>query len=255
MALLLTAAMLFCTACTDGGTQPAEPPAPEAPEAPETPETPNYDEYNALAEETFLYALDQFVAMGTMPDGTEIEVLGYGQGDWTNKYAICDIDGDGKNELIMRIADTIMASIMENIYSYDEEGDAMLEELLATPVCRYYNGGLAVESGWSHGTGMENEDFWPFNAFVYQPETDSYEFYGSAAQYDLNALKEMGWEDRFPADSDEDGNGIVYEISNGDEVFFADDAAYEEWREGAFGTDGPMELPWHEMKELVHPNG
>ena len=261
--LLLALAMVFTTACTSA-EEPAQPA--EAPDAsgngaeteqqqPEQPEQPDYSEYNAKAEEVYLYHLDHFVATGELPGGQMVEVLGYGEGDWTNRYAICDIDGDGRNELIIRIADTIMASITENIYAYDEEGDALIEELWASPVCYYYKDGLAIESGWSHGTGAENDDFWPYNAFVYEPETDIYILAGFASQYDLSVMKEKGWEDQFSAEADADGNGIVYDLSDGENLRTVDDAEYEAWRSEVLGTGDPVELPWIPMSELVHPNG
>ena len=267
LAVLLTAAMLFAAGCTKA-EEPAEPAeaagtedraAEEAEgsgagDAAVEPMADEYGAYNAKAEEVYLYYLDRFATTGEMPDGTEIEVLGYGEGDWTNRYAICDIDGDGKNELIIRIADTIMASITENIYAYDEEGDALLEELWASPVCKYYKDGLAVESGWSHGTGAENEDFWPFNAFVYDPETDTYELAGFASQYDLSVMKEREWDDRFPAEADKNGNGIVYDLSDGEDLQTVDDDVYQAWRDSVLGTGTPIDLPWHDISELVHPN-
>ena len=265
LALLMVLALLFAAGCTNG-EEPIEPAETAETEdrsaedasgsgAAEQPAADEFAGHNAKAEEAYLRALEDVVTQGMLPGGTTFDVLGYGEGDWTNRYAICDIDGDGKNELIIRIADTIMASITENIYSYDEEGDAILQELWACPVCQYYNDGLAVESGWSHGTGMETGDFWPFNAFVYDPETDTYELAGFASQYTLERMQEMGREAEFPADADEDCNGIVYQISNGeDELFFADDTVYQEWREGIFGTGDPIDLPWHELSELAHPN-
>ena len=267
LALLLAAAMLFAAGCTkaeepaelaeaagteDRAAEEAE--GSGAGDAAVEPMADEYGAYNDKAEEVYLYYLDRFATTGEMPDGTEIEVLGYGEGDWTNRYAICDIDGDGKNELIIRIADTIMASITENIYAYDEEGDALLEELWASPVCKYYKDGLAVESGWSHGTGAENEDFWPFNAFVYDPETDTYELAGFASQYDLSVMKEREWDDRFPAEADKNGNGIVYDLSDGEDLQTVDDDVYQAWRDSVLGTGTPIDLPWHDISELVHPN-
>ena len=46
-----------------------------------------------------------------------------------------------------------------------------------------------------------------------------------------------------------------YEIINGDDApFYADDAIYQEWRSGVFGDNAPVDLPWHNVDELVHPN-
>ncbi len=262
LALLLACALLFVAGCTKA-EEPAEP-AEDRDASDDSgigewevtePETPDYSEYNAKAEEAYLAAVQTFVDMGTLPGSDAvIPVEGYGHDEWDNLYAICDLDGDGKLELVIRAADSIMASMQENVYVYNEETGEVTDVLIAFPVCKYYDT-KAIESGWSHGTGMETDDFWPFNAFVYDEENDNYYFYGSVSQYTLVVMTLMEKADEFPADVDEDGNGIVYEIINGDDApFYADDAIYQEWRSGVFGDNAPVDLPWHNVDELVHPN-
>ncbi|MBR3718950.1 MAG: hypothetical protein IKN20_03695 [Firmicutes bacterium] len=268
LAMLLTAAMLFAAGCTKA-EEPAEPAeaagtedraAEEAEgsgagDAAVEPMADEYGAYNAKAEEAYLAAVQTFADMGTLP-GSDVEIPteGYGHDEWDNLYAICDLDEDGKLELLIRVADTIMASSQENVYTYNEETGEVEEALVAFPVCNYYDT-HAIESGWSHGTGMETDDFWPFNAFVYDKENDSYYFYGSVSQYTLEILTLMEKADEFPADVDEDGNGVVYEIINGDDApFYADDAIYQEWRSGVFGDNAPLDLPWTPIADLVHPN-
>ena len=267
LALLLACALLFVAGCTkaEEPAKPAETAEEENRDASDDsgigewevtePQTPDYSEYNAKAEEAYLAAVQTFVDMGTLPGSdVVVPVEGYGHDEWDNLYAICDLDEDGKLELVIRAADSIMASMQENVYAYNEETGEVSEILVAFPVCKYYDT-HAIESGWSHGTGMETDDFWPFNAFVYDEENDNYYFYGSVSQYTLEVLTLREKADEFPADVDEDGNGIVYEIINGDDApFYADDAIYQEWRSGVFGDNAPVDLPWHNVDELVHPN-
>ncbi|MCR4725051.1 MAG: hypothetical protein K5772_06425 [Clostridia bacterium] len=273
LALLLALALVFCAACTKDepaqepqeGTETENRDNPDAtgsgaaqPEAEPQPEPGPYAEYNAEAEKAFLQVVQTFAETGTLPSSEDpIEYLGSGDGDWTNRYAILDIDGDGKNELVLRVAQTIMASMQENIYAYDEETGGLVLELCAFPVSTYLCGGSAVQSGWSHGTGTEGPDFWPFNVYNYNEETDEYDFNGYCAQACLEAMKEMGWEDRFPAEYDKDGDGIIYEISNdvtGD-LEWVDEDGYQFWYNNLFGDEQPLDIPWKTMDEFLQPKG
>ena len=270
ISLLLALALVF-TACTSGQEPQPEPEQPEQeaqrddPEAsgsgagqPEPEPASEYAEYNEKAAAAYREALQTFVDLGTLPGYEEaIPYSEYADGEWTNMYAIVDIDGDGRDELIVRVAQTIMASMQENIYAYDEETGELAQELWAFPLCEYYRGGAAIQSGWSHGTGAEGPDFWPFNFFVYNEETDTYDFCGYCAQACLEAMQKMGWEDQFPAESDQDGDGIIYEISNettGD-LEWVDEDAYQFWFNNIFTSEPPIGLPWNTMDEFVHPNG
>ncbi|MBR3748361.1 MAG: hypothetical protein IKN28_00610 [Firmicutes bacterium] len=271
LALLLALALVFCAACTKDepaqepqeGTEAENRDNPDAtgsgaaPSEPEPAPDP-YAEYNAEAEKAFLQVVQNYVVLGELPGfDQDIPYSEYADGEWTDMYAILDIDGDGKNELLLRIAQTIMASMQENIYAYDQETGEVVQELWAFPICTYLCGGTAIQSGWSHGTGAEGPDFWPFNVFQYNAETDQYDLDGYCAQACLEAMKEMGWEDRFPAEYDKDGDGIIYEISNettGD-LEWVDEDAYQFWYNNLFGDEPPLDIPWKTLDEFVHPNG
>ncbi|MBQ3660664.1 MAG: hypothetical protein IJQ41_05270 [Firmicutes bacterium] len=271
LALLLALALVFCAACTKDepaqepqeGTETENRDNPDAtgsgaaPSEPEPAPDP-YAEYNAEAEKAFLQVVQNYVVLGELPGfDQDIPYSEYADGEWTNMYAILDIDGDGRNELVLRIAQTIMASMQENIYAYDEETGEIVQELWAFPLCTYLRGGLAIQSGWSHGTGAEGPDFWPFNVFYYNEETDEYDLDGYCAQISLEAMKEIGWEDRFPAEYDKDGDGIIYEISNettGD-LEWVDEDGYQFWYNNLFGDEPPLDIPWKTLDEFVHPNG
>lgn len=263
LVLLLTLALLFMAACTSASPEPQTEPEPQAEPEPQTepvpqPEPDPLEAYNAAAEAAFRVALQTYVDLGTLPGDEEgVPYSEYADGDWSDRYAILDVDGDGRDELVWRVAQTIMACVQENIYAYDEETGELSQEMGACPVCQYYRDGQAVTSGWSHATGMEGPDFWPFNVYVYNAETDAYEFIGYCAQASLEAMKQMGWEERFPAEADLDGDGIVYEISNETtgNLDWVDEDGYRFWFENIFGTQGPMEMPWNSLDEFLHPNG
>ncbi len=269
LVLILTLSLVFCAACTkdEPAQEPQEgtetenrddPDASGSGAAQPEPAPDPYAEYNAAAEKAYRQVVQTYVDLGELPGfDQDIPYSEYADGEWTDMYAILDIDGDGKNELLLRIAQTIMASMQENIYAYDEETGEIVQELWAFPICTYLCGGTAIQSGWSHGTGAEGPDFWPFNVFNYNEETDAYDLNGYCAQFSLEAMKEMGWEDRFPAEYDKDGDGVIYEISNettGD-LEWVDEDGYQFWYNNLFGDEPPLDIPWKTLDEFVHPNG
>jgi hypothetical protein len=269
LVLILTLSLVFCAACTkdEPAQEPQEgtetenrddPDASGSGAAQPEPAPDPYAEYNAAAEKAYRQVVQTYVDLGELPGfDQDIPYSEYADGEWTDMYAILDIDGDGKNELVLRIAQTIMASMQENIYAYDEETGEIVQELWAFPICTYLCGGTAIQSGWSHGTGAEGPDFWPFNVFNYNEETDAYDLNGYCAQFSLEAMKEMGWEDRFPAEYDKDGDGVIYEISNettGD-LEWVDEDGYQFWYNNLFGDEPPLDIPWKTLDEFLHPNG
>ncbi len=141
LALLLALALVFSTACTSGPDEPQPEPSPAPEPAPQPepepePEPDPYGAYNEEAEKAYRQLLQTYVDLGELPGfEQEIPYSEYADGEWTDMYAILDIDGDGKNELVLRIAQTIMASMQENIYAYDEETGEIVQELWAFPVC------------------------------------------------------------------------------------------------------------------------
>lgn len=82
----------------------------------------------------FANAIENYCRNGTFPDGQS--------GDIPSRisYAVCDIDGDGQDELIMQDTRTITASMTERIYHY--ENGVFREILCEYPSLTYYDNGI-----------------------------------------------------------------------------------------------------------------
>ena len=90
-----------------------------------------------------------------------------------NKFAVYDIDSDGKKELIVLYTTTYMAGMTGTVYAYDSSSGTLRAELQEFPSLTFYDNG-AVVAEWSHNQGMAG-DFWPYTVYSYNSGTDTYE--------------------------------------------------------------------------------
>lgn len=207
--------------------------------------------------QAYIEALQYFVDMGELPDGNSIYYED--MGDEKDRYAIFDVDSDGREELILYISETIMASCCLQVYEYDIESGEMRCEMGGFPYdVHFLKNGLA-KTGMSHGTGGERDDFWPYDFYKYDPDADFFFSAGFVYQWDGNIRPDMFGEP-FPDDVDKDGNKVVYTVTvldapEGKTGGYIDDDAYNAWYEEYFGGAEDFEIPWDTMDKFVHPNG
>lgn len=194
----------------------------------------------AVAEADYAAAytevLEQLYYNHTFPNGDEMWL--YEPKDVElNRFAIYDVDGDGRRELLVEwnMSDNATNRLM--IYDYDSETDSVREELYASVYSVFYDNGI-IEMLYSHNHS-NSLDFWPYSLFRYDPQLDTYEYVGDAEAWDLEYMEEMECAEDFPADKDTNGNGIVYYISDNpgwENAHWADDEEYEAWRISAAGA-------------------
>lgn len=146
-----------------------------------------------------------------------------------NQFAICDVDSDGIEELLISYVTTTMASMAEWVVKYDVDNDAVVIELEEFPAVTYYTEGKAI-TGWSHNQGFSGGDFWPYSYYVYEngeyvlkADVDSWSKEISQTDYDGNP---------FPDDKDTDGTGVVYILSVDDNVSIFSESEYNKWYAG-----------------------
>lgn len=128
----------------------------------------------------------------------------------TERYAICDVNGDGENELLIQRNNTSMAGQVERVYNI--YGNELLAEY---PGVTYYDNGYA-QAGWSHNQGVAGDKLWPYTLYR-TIGTGRDRHYTTAAVID-------GWDRSirdtylsydetvipFPEEADKDGDGFVY---------------------------------------------
>ena len=187
------------------------------------------------------------------PDGTDCGFDGSPTAAG-NQFAICDVDKDGEEELILCITSTSMAGMRETVYDYDEETDAVREEYSGFPGGVFYENGL-IEEEWSHNQGLAPlGDFWPYTLHRYQAESDSYH-----CTYMVDAWeKEFRDQDYdgnpYPEETDEEKSGIVYYLMEGGSYDMqatvpVSKSIYEEWRKEQGLGSTRIEIPFQALTE------
>lgn len=148
-----------------------------------------------------------------------------------NSFAVTDIDGDGREELIISYANASMAGMFEVIYDYDPQSGQLRQEFLNFPSNTYYDNGVIVaQASHNHSRG---EDFWPIDLYRYRAESDTYEWIGHVDTWSRNWYETFDGEENkpFPEELDADGDGILYNIQ--DESLAAVTYDYEDYRYNA----------------------
>ena len=192
----------------------------------------------------------------TLPDGTVLECLRDGDAiDMAslemNLFALFDVDGNGREELILNWVNAGLANMMELVYGSDAATGTLQEKLREFPGVVFYDNG-AAEAPWSHNQGNAGSSLWPYSVYQYNAEIGSYAMTGAADAWD-ESYREA---DAFPRDVDADGDGVVYFLLPADEDRWSDGYAspvdgpdYENWRGFCFGEGRALEFPWLPLTE------
>ncbi|MDE6211951.1 MAG: hypothetical protein K2M70_00550 [Lachnospiraceae bacterium] len=202
--------------------------------------------YEAQIRHYYGGLLSQIIAARQLPDGElDTSSLDAGFGEMRdNHFAVTDIDGDGREELIVSYANASMAGMFEMVYDYNPVSRELKREFLDFPALTYYDNGI-IKAEWSHNQGPG--EFWPFTLYRYEPDSDSYVEIGVVDTWD-KALRAEWYEGQpFPDELDTDGDGTMYHIcKEGEEYSYEyedykyNQADFDEWFGGY--TEGAKEL-------------
>ena len=173
-----------------------------------------------------------------------LETTGVSEDDLVNDYfAVCDVNGDGQDELITQRNNGPTTVQEETVY--DQDGNNLLSAYAG--LVTYYNNGY-VTAGWSHNQGKAGDKLWPYTLYRFNAETGIYEYSANVDGWDkaLGDTYQFFNPDNsgmltFPDDIDKDGDGFIYYIISekdgyapayGTPVDYADWAAWAAYLEG-----------------------
>lgn len=183
------------------------------------------------------------------PDGYDCEWQDYD--DNQNRFAVYDIDNDGAEELIVQYTTTCMAGMVELIYNYDQNTKSVTEEFIEFPALTYYDNGIIVAE-WSHNQGLAGDNFWPYTLYQYDSALDTYIEVGTVDAWDRTYAKTDYYGNPFPTESDANGDGIVYFITQDGEYNLdkpVDLEEYMQWRDSYLGTATEITVPYLNLTE------
>lgn len=161
----------------------------------------------------------------------------------TNQYAICDFDGDGREELLFgsnASSPTIMGGIL---YDYNPVSEEIKEEYITSIIGTFYdNGVIKQEVLHNHGLGLE---FWPYILYEYDASTDAYIMIGQMATWEKNYRESDDEGNLFPDEQDVDADGVIYYILDDGAAYTKQE--YEEWEQHYFNGANEIDVPWQSL--------
>ena len=168
VAVMLVCVLAACTGvngtATDGTAAPGD--------GTQTTTTVPDDGTAALRLEAYSNALTTLINEHMLPNDNDCGYDDIGPMS-NNSFSLFDIDGDGRDELIITYITTYMAGMSISVYDYDAQTGKLYEELNIYPSASFYSNG-AVWAQLSHNQGKAGDMFWPSMMFLYDPATDTY---------------------------------------------------------------------------------
>ena len=240
---------------------PEEPSEPEGQPGPEDASRPGGEDEARRA--AYGKVLRDALFSGVLPNGESLDWLS-AEDSVGNEFAVCDLNGDGEEELLLHWTDACMAGTADFVFRYDQ--GAVSQEFLEFAGVEFYTSGAAI-APWSHNQGWAGR-FWPFNLYQYDPETKTYVELAAVDAWDLTCVEgDETLTAAFPRDVDIDGDGLVYYILTGDwykesrvpsdgNLFGqlwgtdpVDGPDYENWLNASIGGGELIQLPLQKLTE------
>lgn len=210
------------------------------PKAPETVLPAPAAERDPEAVKTYAAILKNLLYSDILPDGTSSGLQG-----GSAQFALCDVDGDGREELILLYAPGVTAGMAGYVIGYDGESRTPRVQLAEFPSFAFLaNGNLKVLDSHNQTDG----EAWPFSLYRYLPESDSYELAGHIHTADRKYLE--AHPERYPAEADLSGTGTVYYVGeDGWGTVPVDEADYRAWLAAAGGDGATLDVSYLPLTE------
>lgn len=209
----------------------------------------------AETREAYKQALLTILNELKLPDGTELYYDGYDEFS-QNKFAIHDVDGDGREELILSYVTSSMAGMGKYVFGYNPMSDTVYQQAVAFSMVFYDNGVIKADASHNHGRG---EKLWPYTVYYYSAPTDDYRYGVHVDSWEKAYYGESAQGAMFPTETDTDGDGIVYYMMPYDDYSYEspiDGAEYQDWYERQFGAAEIIKLTYYAMtKENIEGVG
>ena len=208
---------------------------------------------NDKINEVYYNAIKTLDTTGFLPDGnycfwyydepenyleTKEKLGGFG-------IAVCDVDVDGKKEMLIGLRKELSEPYGVLIYRYNEEQRKFEVENGFSSRINFYNNGY-VEEYWT----MPNYDQPAFTIYQYNPALDTFE-----KMFWINGIEDVGIDDYFPTEQDLDGNGKGYIMSVDGKETYVDDAAYQKMMEQYIDLNKRIDVEWvdlFQMEDMVN---
>lgn len=190
----------------------------------------SYSSYN----EAYAAILEQLINRNILPDNSLAEP--YGPWD-VNTFAVHDVNGDDSPELIIMFRDTYTAGMTGYVLEYNEYSGMVKVILTEYPSLTFYSNGY-VKADASHNHGVAGDALWPYTLYMYEPEAGYCVPIVLVDAWD-SALTDTYNGEKFPAEADTSGTGVVYYVMLA----------------GQYDTSDPLDITEYERRIAEYLNG
>ena len=195
-------------------------------------------------QEAYMKTARDFIEKHKFPDGEKINDEDIENDFSGNKLSICDVNGDGKPELLIYFEETYMAAKLGYVCGFNEKTKKLTVELVAFPFFEFFDNGC-VKAKASHNHTLSGE-FWPYSLSKFNEKTGKYEDIGYVEAWQKEHYPKDYSGNPFPDRIDKTGDGIVYYISADgfDGKKPVDTPIYEKWISQYLDDAEPVEPEW-----------
>ena len=194
------------------------------------------------AVEAYAAVLERLFNEHILPDGTRCEPNIPMD---LNRFAVCDVNGDGANELVLLFTDTYTAGQAGYVIAYSEETGGIRVELSEYPLLSFYDNGC-VKAGWLHNQGAAGDSLWPYTLYRYDRSVRRYIPEAMVDAWD-RSMTEIYQGESFPEEADRSGSGVVYYIMPPDSYDNSepkDILDYEAWLSEQLGAANEIDITY-----------
>ncbi|MGN0581965.1 MAG: hypothetical protein ACI4KB_04625 [Oscillospiraceae bacterium] len=138
-------------------------------------------------------------------------VMGHPEKISDNSFAVCDIDCDGKNELLISIITGMSAANNTYIYKCDSSGKVVSEGTVYNGSEFFKNGFVKSPLSFNHGL---SDSVWPYILFMYDSDKDEYIDHSSVNAWTKTDFPKDHEGNLFPESIDISSTGTVYYVTN-----------------------------------------
>lgn len=195
----------------------------------------------------YQFALQQIAFEHVYPDGTDTGFDGASGFIEENHFALYDVNGDGRDELIVQFVTAPMAGNVESVYSYQEDG-SLIRQLAVFPSMKYYDNGM-VREDWSHGSALAGDNYWPYNLYRYSEEEGEYVLLAEVNMWSksVDTVDDKG--DSYPEDIDAEKAGTVFILTRDGVTETLSKSEYEAWLSELLGDAVAIQMPYQPLTE------
>lgn len=202
----------------------------------------------------YVRVLENLLNNSILPDNSDGTGIFSDMAD--NTFAVADVDGDGREELVLLTRPNIYAGYRGYILEY--YNNALVIQHSGFPSFTFYSNGAFTEDD-SHAQGSWTSQFWPHDIYRYLSGSDSYELAGHVDAWE-KVMSDINPESLppFPTERDASGSGILYYITPAEDMGptftgyskdAVDQSVYLAWLEPILGDARPLELEYLPLTE------